>query len=333
MFMGIDGSESEVKVPWDTLARYAAWAYNTSYHAVLRTTPYEIMFGRPPQVHALGALGGDHQITGRIMRIFEDEIPNSDIEPPERKLSADDERLFRIIKLDQEITETLRQNVKKNLMEAQQRWAGSAKIAEDGLTFEPGDYILLRNMRATSNVMIPKYMGPYEVLSRKSPVNYEILRVEPHFADRGYRETVHVDRMKNYYNPVPGKPIVPLFLEPEPSKEEEPEFVDILEITPTGLETVIRMPADSGVPVPMVSQYTQSPLGNIEADISHLTGDAGLQQPHVIDEIGIKSAQEDTLPEPVQLLFKQTGTTTRSKAKRIGMKVAEIYSDIMKRSY
>jgi hypothetical protein len=139
--------------------------------------------------------------------------------------------------------------------------------------------------------------------------------------------------MKNYYNPVPGKPIVPLFLEPEPTKEEEPEFVDILEITPTGLETVIRMPADSGVPVPMVSQYIQSPLGNIEPDISHLTGDAGAQQPHVIDEIGIKSAQEDTLPEPVQLLSKQEGTTTRSKAKRIGMKVAEIYSDIMKRSY
>jgi transposase InsO family protein len=328
MFMSMDGSEKEIHVPWDTLARYAAWAYNTSYHAVLRTTPYEVMFGRSPQVHALGALGGQHQLTERIMKIFGDDEQNLDQNVSESKLSAEDARLFRMIKLDREITETLRQNIKKELMKAQQRWVDSTQRAEDGPSFEPGDYILLRNMRATSNVMIPKYTGPYEVLSRKSPVNYEILRMEPHFAKKSYRDTVHIDRMKAYINPNPGKPIVPLFLEPEPPAEsdEVPEYVDILEITPAGLEATIRMPADSGQPVPIVEQYLPPSAGNIEHNMAQHAGGAGMQHPKLTEAAGIQSAKEDPYPDPVPLHMKQWGAVTRSKARKIGLKVAELFS-------
>jgi hypothetical protein len=324
MFMGIDGVETEIKVPWDTLARYAAWAYNTSYHAVLKMTPYEVLFGRPPQVHALGALGGKYQLAKRIKSVFEDESENP-AQPSDSKLSADDARILRLIKLDKEATENIRNKIRQELENAQKRWGESTAIANSGLYFEPGDFILLRNMRATSNAMIPKYTGPYEVLRRVTPVNYEILREERHYAGRNYKDTVHLDRMKTYNNPNPGSPIKALFLETDPMLAEaenaNEEEIQLFDITPAGLDSIIRIPADTRIPVPIVNKYIKSANDSIIADHTDKAGVAGVQIPYEKEDNGIKSAKEDSYIDLDTIQMDQTQAVTRSKAKDLGAKI------------
>lgn len=51
--------------------------------------------------------------------------------------------------------------------------------------------------------LLSKYHDPYRVIERASPVNYvvEPLTLSPHLRCRG-RETVHVDRLKAYHEPM-----------------------------------------------------------------------------------------------------------------------------------
>jgi hypothetical protein len=325
MFMGVDGSQTQFKVPWDTLIRYAAWAYNTSYHAVLHTSPYEVLFGRPPSVHALDALGGQHTIAERIVRMFSNDDSSTTASKP---LSGDDAAIFRLIKLDKDKTLALRERVLQELEEAQQRWSKSPDVAEDGPNFLPGDYILLRNMRATSTTMLPKYLGPYEVLEKITPVNYKISRPdEPQFKNRNYTDTVHLDLMKLYHDPNPGEPILPLFLEPEEKINDAGQSVTVklVEVTPAGLKTVVRLPADTQTPVPLVGRYIKNSFGQVEPDPAYMEGVAPEQPPGDIEQLAIQSAPIDPTPDPLQLHADQVGTVTRAKAAKIGWCVPNIY--------
>jgi hypothetical protein len=325
MFMGIDGVETELKVPWDTLARYAAWAYNTSYHAVLKMSPYEVLFGRAPNVHALGALGGQNQLAERVKNIFSEDLDTIS-QRPEAKLSSDDAKLLRMIRLDRTKTDDIRRSIKAELEKAQERWGESPAAAQLGLSFEPGDYILLRNMRATSNAMIPKYTGPYEVLRRVSPVNYEILRVEKHYAGRDYKDTVHIDRMKPFNNPAPDRPIKALFLETDPmiaenANPEDNEEIQLIDITPAGLQSIVRIPADTRIPVPIVNKYIKSANGSIISDNNEKAGESGFQLPYQTEEKGMKSAKEDPYLDAEELIMEQTQATTRQRAKDLGARI------------
>jgi hypothetical protein len=70
-----------------------------------------------------------------------------------------------MMQLDKVKTQCIRKGRKAELERAQKRWDSSADIVFNGLSFEPGEYILLCNLRATSNAMIPKYTDIYNKAS------------------------------------------------------------------------------------------------------------------------------------------------------------------------
>jgi hypothetical protein len=323
MFMGIKGAETKHPVPWDILVPYASWAYNTTYHAVLRMSPYEALFNRPPQVHALGALGGEYRIAERITQMFGDD---QDENSPKTSgnLSGEDAEFFRLLSIDREKAESIRAEITKYLTEAQQRWSKSPAKLETRPAYQSGDYILLRNMVATANTMSPKYTGPYEVTARKGPVTYEISRPESHFSRTGGRDWVHPDRMKLYHDPNPGQPIKPLFLQSDDELEKD-KTLKIMEITPAGLDAITRLPADTHIPVPVISKYYVDRIGQIQENTAHLLADASDRPLAENDVDNIRIAPDDLSRNPIQLHDEQIGTVTRAKAKRIGLKISDLW--------
>jgi hypothetical protein len=326
MFTGIDGVESELKVPWDTLVRYAAWAYNTTYHSVLKMSPYEVLFNRPPNVHALGALGGEHRITERILRVF----GTDELDEKVNRMSKEDAGILKLIQLDKETAGKLQKRVIENLEHAQQRWNKTpSSLIEDGPCFHSGEFVLLRNMRATSNTMLPKYTGPYEILRRLSPVTYEILRPEKWFTRTNGKDIVHIDRLKVFNDPEPGTPITPLFLQPEEEIEEEKE-VKIVEVTRAGLQTIARMPPDTHIPVPMVAKHRINDLGQIVEDVEPIATaieEAGLlKSSPQTDQIKIIAALPDQSADPGQTHFDHKGAFTRAKAKLLNVTLPKVGS-------
>ena len=326
MFMGIDDIDTELKVPWDILVRYAAWAYNTTYHSVLRMSPYEVLFNRAPSVTALGALGGEHHITERILRVF----GNEEISDKNSRMSTDDREVLRLIALDRATAEQMQTKVAEYLEKAQQRWnKAPANVGEDGLCYRPGDQILLRNMRATSNTMLPKYTGPYEVLKQRSPVTYEIERPESYFKRTNGKDIVHIDRMKAFHDPDPGGPVKPLFLQPDDEIESEHiSKSQLIEVTKAGLQSIMRLPPVAHKPVPTIAKHRINDLGQIEEDIEPLMvaaeeADLAAAGPE-IEQIRITAAAPDTSPDPIQTHWEHDKPMTRSVAKVLKVKLQEL---------
>jgi hypothetical protein len=183
-------------------------------------------------------------------------------------------------------------------------------------------------MRATSTTMLPKYTGPYEVLEKLTPVNYKISRPnEPQFKGRNYTDTVHIDQIKLYHNPNPGEPILPLFLAPEDEIDENGETVTakFIEVTPAGIKTVVRLPADTKTPAPMVGRYKTNSFGHVELDPAHLEGVIPNSSTSDMKQLGIQPASIDPTPDPTQLHADQVGTVTRAQASKIGLRLPDIW--------
>jgi hypothetical protein len=325
MFKGGITAESKNPIPWDILVRYASWAYNTTYHSVLRMTPYEVLFNRPPQVHALGALGGEHRINERVMQMF-----GEDSDKPgkaSKNLTGEDAEFYQLLKIDKERAAEIQKQISEYLLAAQQRWAKSPQLVESKPKYQSGDYILLRNMVARANTMLPKYTGPYEVKSRKGPVTYEIARPEKHFVSSAGRDFVHLDRMKPFHNPDPGQPVQPLFLENSEENEEDDDL-EITEITPAGLDAVVRLSADTQIPVPIISRYYVDNNGQIQENLDDIKTEAAPDPIELFTEdleANLRTAADDDTPNPFHLHDEQQGVVTRSMADKLKLKVKELF--------
>jgi transposase InsO family protein len=322
MFMADDGTETTFQLPWDALVKYAAWAYNTTYHAVLRMTPYEVLYNRAPTTVALGVMGGEYQIAERLVRLFDGE----QLGP----LSGEDRELFSQIQFDQERAQTVREKVKHYLEKAQERWNPSSN-PKSIKEFIPGDQVLLRNLRATANTMMPRYTGPYTVLAKKSDVTYEIARPEAHFNRQQNKDIVHVDRMKLFHEPE-DQVTQPVFVQEEVEKQddeesEKKELTIIKILDGAGDEVIAITPPMNHDPVPTIVHPMIDSMGRVQEPS---TNELGAEESEV--PLGLNPVEMDTSPDPDELRRTTPGYITRARAKKIGYKVPDLWRRWQKKS-
>jgi len=352
IFMSSDGSETIIgNREWDTCVSYAAWAHNTAHHAVLKMTPYEVLFNREPTVAALGALGGDYQILERLIRVF-DQVGN---EPT----TKEDVEVLRLIRMDRETAKVTQNRVKALLEKSQERW--QAKIPPRLNQYAPGDQVLLRNMRATANSMLPRYTGPYTVLDVLSPVSYEIERPEPHYNQQGNKDIVHIDLLKPYFAPSTRHGQEVLFQEPDGLHKSTPivqqtetEMLDeenprvLIIHTPKNFAQTFAPPLDIG-PMPVIIDPS-----NPEERLEPVTGDKSAPQAsnEQFDDGGISDLEEVevdntksptpwthdvkrgvipvSIPDPEKATKSKgflSNIMTRIKAKTMGFKPPELFKN------
>lgn len=136
---------------WDELLAFALFAYNTSFHTLLKETPYYLNHG----VHA-------KDITDELTQ--SDYFTHASIHGYAKQLA---ERLF---KTHQRVRELLEQVNEKREKEIDK---------EKPVEFEVGDQVLLYDSTTPSGVsrkLVRRWTGPYTVIERHSAVNYTIMK-------------------------------------------------------------------------------------------------------------------------------------------------------------
>lgn len=134
---------------WMDWLSWAEYSYNTSFHSSLKTTPFEVVYGRPPP---------------RL-------LPYS---PGISKLDAVDIAL----RTRDQILQSLRQN----LLHAQQRMKATFDSKHRHVEFQVGDRVLLKLQpykqlsvgTRRHQKLLPKFYGPYKIEQRIGPVAYKL---------------------------------------------------------------------------------------------------------------------------------------------------------------
>ena len=153
---------------WSELLPVVMFAYHTSYHRSIDTTPFEAMFGR----RALMPLDIEHYTTP--------EIRNPDV-------------MEQLSRYRQKI-EWVQDHVAESNRKAQRRSKERYDRRATNKTFQPDDEVLLKIMKhkkGTCPKLSDKYAGPYTVVTQISEVNY---RIKDQITGR--EQTVHANRMK-----------------------------------------------------------------------------------------------------------------------------------------
>ncbi|MGH2638194.1 MAG: hypothetical protein ACRDF4_02750, partial [Rhabdochlamydiaceae bacterium] len=88
------------------------------------------------------------------------------------------------------------EKAKSSMKLAQERQAHYANQSRRSVTYQPGDRVMFttKNIRTTGGKLEPRYVGPFTVLSVKSPVNVQLelpstMRIHP---------IVHISKLKPY---------------------------------------------------------------------------------------------------------------------------------------
>ena len=133
---------------WDDNLPYAEFSYNNSYQASLKMSPFQALYGRSCRTPLQWDQPGEKQV-------FE----------PDILLEAEEN-----IKM-----------VRENLKIAQSRQRSYADTRRRELSFEVGDFVYLkvspiRGVRrfGVKGKLAPRYIGPYQILSKRGEVAYQL---------------------------------------------------------------------------------------------------------------------------------------------------------------
>ena len=134
---------------WKEFIPWAEYWYNTSHHASINMSPFEVVYGRPPPV----------------LSTYEKGMARN--EEVERELLARNEIIAK---------------VKKELEKAQGRMKKYYDQGRRDVTFEPGEYVYLKlqpyrqkSLKKKFNVKLSqRYYGPFKVLERIGEVAYKL---------------------------------------------------------------------------------------------------------------------------------------------------------------
>ena len=184
----------DFKGNWDEHLPLIEFSYNNSYHASIGMPPYEALYGRKCR------------------------SPVCWEEVGERKLLGPD--------LIQQTKETV-ELIRTRLVAAQDRQRKYADPNRKHVEFEVGNQVLLKvspwkgvTRFGKKGKLNPRYIGPFEILSRVGKVAYE-LALPPHL--QHIHNVFHVSMLKKY---VPDSAHVieydPVQIEPNMSYEEQP---------------------------------------------------------------------------------------------------------------
>jgi hypothetical protein len=142
----VTGDRPRAWVDWLSWAEYC---YNTSFHTALRTTPFEVVYGRPPP------------------RLLPYEPGSAKTEVVDTLLSSRDEVL---------------EEVCQRLLQAQQVSKKYYNAAHHDEEFQVGDWVWLRLLHRTTRSLDPRakgklgprYAGPFHITERLDTVAYRL---------------------------------------------------------------------------------------------------------------------------------------------------------------
>lgn len=159
---------------WDLILPFVTYAYNTSVQSTTGFSPFHLVYGRTP-------------------------VTTLDTILPFATTDVHSDTMADAILHAEECRQLARWNTQCQQQLTKQRYDEH----RHDVRYAPGDYVLLWTpLRQTgrSPKLLPKYVGPYRIVSRSSPVNYEVEPVNTP-PDRRYRtrEIVHVLRLRPYF--------------------------------------------------------------------------------------------------------------------------------------
>lgn len=162
---------------WDIVLPFVTYAYNTAPQATTGFSPFFLLYGREPSTPI------DTILPYR---------PDSSEGTPASEAAR--------------YAEECRQLARSLTTEDQVLQKSRHDDGQPQQQFSHGDLVWLwvppASTPGMSSKFVSRYHGPYRVLQRTSPVNYVIEPVTPALdLRRRGRETVHVDRLKQYYEP------------------------------------------------------------------------------------------------------------------------------------
>ena len=155
---------NEYHSDWDAYLTFVIFAYNTNQQASTKFSPFRVIYGREPQL------------------------------PEEIQLPPDPQSKALI-----EVTwPKIREMVKNNLIEAQERYTSNYNEARVAVSYNEGDLVLVRfpnPIPGLATKLLHKYHGPYRIVRKKSELTYELEGIAA--GDR-QKMTVHVQRLKPF---------------------------------------------------------------------------------------------------------------------------------------
>jgi transposase InsO family protein len=161
--------DDQSKSRWNYLLEYAAYAYNTSYHTGLRTTPYEALFGRLPPLGPLSV-------------------------PLDPKDPVNEANFHRFIGMRRRELFQKRKLIQEALLKAQDRQLDRRNRFAHNVPFKIGDYVFYKNHNPRTK-WDAKFTGPWKIIDQISHVVFE-LDLD------GKRFTAHAAHLKPYKPPI-----------------------------------------------------------------------------------------------------------------------------------
>lgn len=163
---------------WDEVLPYATFAYNTAEQETTRLAPFQLVYGRPVTTMLDAMLPISHG----------DDVTNA----------------YADVDIFLQRAEEARQLARCRIQQQQHRDASRYNLRHRDVHYQPGDLVWVWTpvrRRGLSEKLLRRYFGPYEVIRRLSNVTYEVVArsQRPSTRRRSSAETVHVVRMKPYY--------------------------------------------------------------------------------------------------------------------------------------